>query len=199
VPEIAMEDQNISVREWVDREDRESTDERVERLEWLIANHPPIDTVLFPGGFVTQQLFEESRHCFVYAHFLASVLLSLTFIERVLAAQFYGAGRDDLKRAGIKELLSEASKLGLLSQDECDNVEKLRTKRNALVHFREYGHEERVETRSVHSIYFESTPLSPEEIVANDAVDALQVVFHLLGRACTPNAIARFIMMAKKR
>jgi hypothetical protein len=194
-----VEDHDISARAWVDQEDYLCRTERIERLAWLAANHPPVDYSLIPGGILTNQLFEESRLCFVYGQFCGSLLLSIAFIERVLAAHFYGAGRDDLKRAGIQILADEALKLGLLSKDEYDTLETLRTKRNPLVHFREYGHKETIDYSSVFSMNYGNTPISPEEIIANDAVEGLRMAFHFLARLCTPDALARFITIAKKR
>jgi hypothetical protein len=195
-----MKEQEVSAAEWVEQEDVFCREERIERLEWLIANNPSIDHVFFPGGLITKQLFEEARYCFVYAQFLASILLSLAFVERVLASLFYAGGRDDLKRAGIAKLACEARNLGLLSQDEFSNLERLRQRRNPLAHFREPFHEETVEYRSLRSMHDGSgLAVSPEEVVANDAILALQLILHLLNRVCTPDAFASFVSRARTR
>ena len=196
-----MNEDPISAEEWVTREDLLCKQERIERLEWLIEKYPiGSDGVLFPGGILTKQLFEEARYCFIYAQFLASIFLSLAFIERVLAALLFGAGRDDFKKSGIAELSKEARRVGFLSEDEFQAIDKLRQRRNPLTHFREPGHKETVEFRSVQTIYDEvEFPMSPEEIIANDSVMALNLVLHLLGRLCTPIGFEQAMLLFRLR
>ena len=98
-----------SATSWIENEDRGCREARVVRLEWLAKTHPPnrYGFMLF-GGWVSQQLLEEARYCFTYGQYLASAVLGVAFVERILAAKFYAGGRDDLKRAGGQTLLQEA-------------------------------------------------------------------------------------------
>ena len=91
---------------WLNDEGSRCFEDRLSRLEWLIDHSPAGEYWTFPGGLLAKRLFEETRYSFVYAQFLATILLGLAYIERTLAALFYGAGRNDLERAGLSVLLS---------------------------------------------------------------------------------------------
>ena len=77
---------------WLSDEDFRCFEDRLSRLEWLIDNSPAGEYWTFAGGLLAKSLFEETRYSFVYAQFLATILLGLACIERTLAALFYGAG-----------------------------------------------------------------------------------------------------------
>ena len=182
-----------SALEWVEREDAECRVERVERLEWLMQLYPPTQMVVFPGGLLTKLLFEEARYAFIHALFAGATLLSLAFIERCLAALFYGAGRNDLERASLQTLSTEAFNLGNLDAADLSELEALRSIRNPLTHFRSYDSEDRIEVRAVRSMLGrDDEGYLPEEIVANDAVRAMKVAMHILGKFCTPDSLGSF-------
>src|SRR5437016_920836 len=100
-----MSERHRKPTEWLDREDRTERAGRRERLEWIAGLMPDAEYLGFPGGLLSKFHFDEMRYCFVYGQFLAVVLLGLAYIERTLAAHFYGAGQDELKRASMAKLL----------------------------------------------------------------------------------------------
>jgi len=71
----------LSAEEWLDNEDKQCWDER---LKWTIEEYPNIDVSLFHGGLKSHYLFEETRYCFVYGQYIASTMLSLSYIENTL-------------------------------------------------------------------------------------------------------------------
>jgi hypothetical protein len=75
------------------------------------------------------------RYCFVYGQFLAAILLGLAYIERIIAASFYGAGRNDLERANISTLLRETLASGMITPDEFAHIDHARETRNAFTPF----------------------------------------------------------------
>ena len=79
--------------EWLSQEDSSCFEDRLSRLEWLIAASPAAEYWIFPGGLNARNLFEEARYCFVYGQFIATILLSLAYIELTLAAMFFAAPR----------------------------------------------------------------------------------------------------------
>ena len=99
---------------WLNNEDVQRFEDRLSRLEWLVNESPTAEYWIFAGGILAKRLFEEARYSFVYAQFLATTLLGLAYIEQTLAALFYEAGRNDLQRAGLSKLLSEAHAHGLI-------------------------------------------------------------------------------------
>jgi hypothetical protein len=162
--------------QWLQAEDQGCFDERVARLEWLAHKAPRQQHWLIYGGWLNQQLFEETRYCFVYGQFLSSAILGFAFVERTVAAMFYASGRDDLERANSKKLFQEAQYEGWIKEEELDLFEEARKLRNPLTHFRTPMHEELPESRAFHR---ES---EPHEVVETDARHILEVAFRLVER-----------------
>ena len=169
-------EQPPSAEKWLIDEDSRCFKDRVSRLEWLIHNSPAGEYWTFPGGLLAKSLFEETRYCFVYAQYLATILLGLAYIERTLAALFYGAGRNDLERAGLSVLLGEAQADGMISGSEFQDLERVRENRNTYAHFRRPGHEDSVEARMI------LEDEAPYDIIEQDATAVIAVVLHILAK-----------------
>jgi hypothetical protein len=139
----------IEPEAWLSQEDSVCREGRIVRLEWLASMLSTADYLTFPGGLMSKFLFDEMRYCFVYGQFLATIMLGLAYIERTLAADFFAAGRDDLEQTGIAWLLREARHSGILSNDEADELDRIRCTRNPVTHFRRPGADDSVESRSL--------------------------------------------------
>jgi hypothetical protein len=167
-----------AARGWIEREDDVARADRVTRLEWLAAKYPSCDAgFMFPGGWLSYQLLEEAKYCFAYGQFLATAILGVAFIERLLAARFYGSGRDDLERAGGLDLLREALENGSIAQEEFQQFDKVRRLRNPIVHFRRPLAPDTLEYRAVQE------DARPDEIAQVDAQEILKCVFLVLQRS----------------
>lgn len=166
---------NVS-QEWLSREDEPCFSERLERLRWLEKQAPAAEHRLFRGGLMSKYLFEETRYSFVYGQYLAVIVLGVAFVERMLAAEFYASGRDDLERASISKLLEESRDLGWLSIDEYDAFERARQIRNPVTHFRHPMHHEGIDRRMVEEnehVY---------ALIEKDARIIVGAVMHMLSR-----------------
>ena len=141
---------------------------------------PAKELWLFPGAWLATQQFEEARYCYVYGQFVASVLLGLAFVERTLAAMFYGGGRNDLQRATSQQLFEEAHKVGWLTTSDLTAFEAARDLRNPLTHFRRPMHEDLPDVRAF------KEDREPTEVLEQDAKNVLAAVFKLVAR----NAVA---------
>ncbi len=159
---------------WLEREDEIARPERQERLRWIVEHYPPAEGFLLSGGWLSKQLLEEAKHSFVYGQYVAAATLGVAFVERILASQFYAAGRDDLERAGGHELLSEALRCGWLTQADFDRFDRMRGLRNPLVHFRRPLARDTIEARAVVS------DAHPDQIVEADAREVLEGVLRVL-------------------
>ena len=162
--------------EWLRNEDSVCFDDRLTRLESISDKLPSAQFLTFPGGLLAKSLFEEMRYCFVYAQFLATIFLGLAYIERTLASLFYGAGRNDLQRAGLSELLREALAEGLVDSREFESLERIRMNRNSYAHFRKPGHEDGVEYRAL------TEGDVPYGIIERDAVTVVVAAFHIVDK-----------------
>ncbi|MEE8542691.1 MAG: hypothetical protein V3S94_02435 [Gammaproteobacteria bacterium] len=166
-----------SATSWIENEDRGCRDARIARLEWLATNYPANrHGFLLSGGWLSLQLLEEARCCFTYGQFLATAVLGVAFVERLLAAKFFAAGRDDLERAGGQALLREGLECGWLTETEFDQFDRVRQLRHSLIHFRRPLAQGTVERRSVQQ------EREPEHVIEEDARGILAVVFAVLAK-----------------
>ncbi|MCP5368742.1 MAG: hypothetical protein H6907_18855 [Hyphomicrobiales bacterium] len=162
----------------MEHEDTIVRDQRVTRLEWLTANYPESEVgFMLHGGWLTHKLLEEAKYCFVYGQFLATAILGLAFIERILAARFYGTGRSELERAGPRDLLREAFKSGWISNDEFQQFNRVCSLRNPIAHFRRPLASDTLEYRAVQE------DSHPVDLVQSDAQEILKGVFRILTKS----------------
>jgi hypothetical protein len=159
--------------EWLDNEDVVTRSGRLARLRWLESVTPDGEGTYMIGGAMAGYLFEEARYCFAYGQFLSTVVLGMSFIERSFAARFYMEGRNDIERANISTLLSEALAYGWIDKVEFEELDEIRQSRNPITHFRKYAHEDSIEYRSV------LTDSLPYEIFEKDAYTVMKVVIRM--------------------
>lgn len=172
-----MNQTDTAAEQWLHHEDEVCLADRAERLRWLLSATPPQNLWMFHGGLLATQQFEESRYCFVYGQFVASVLLGLAFVERTLAAKFYAMGRNDLQRATIQELLDEAHKVDWLTASDLIAFNAARDLRNPLTHFRKPTHKNLPDMRA----FREDREL--DELLEQDAKSVLESVFRLIAKS----------------
>jgi hypothetical protein len=163
-----------TAEEWLEREDEADRPGRQQRLRWIVDHYPFAEGFVLSGGWLGKQLLEEAKYCFVYGQYVAVAMLGVAFVERVLAAQFYAAGRNDLERAGGQVLLQQALQHGWVTQRDFERFDRLRALRNPLVHFRRPLAEDTVEARAVLSDSY------PDQVVEADAREVLVSVFRVL-------------------
>ena len=165
-----------SAKDWIENEDFNCRNERIERLEWLTNYTPSKEYLVFHGGLIAKYLFEETRYCYVYAQFLATIILGFSFIEHTLTALFFASGRNDLERANVSKILSEANKIGWLSDEEYQNLLKAKKIRNSVIHFRKPLSKEAIDFKAVIENKHQY------EIIEEDAKYVLQVMLKLLDK-----------------
>jgi len=165
-----------SAEGWLDNEDKQCLDDRLNRLKWITEEYPNIEISLFHGGLKSHYLFEEARYCFVYGQYIASIVLSLSYIENTLASVFYASGRNDLQRASVVNLLEEAKEEGLISESEFAVFNKVREIRNPITHFRKLGDKKTIEYRAV------KNDRHPYELLEKDAKTALKATFRMMAK-----------------
>jgi len=169
-----------SAEEWLDNEDKQCRDDRLNRLKWIVEQYPNIEISLFHGGLKSHYLFEEARYCFVYGQSIAAIMLSISYIENTLASVFYASGRSDLQRASLVNLLEEAKEKGVISESEFAVFNKVREIRNPVTHFRKPTDKENIEWRAI------KNDRHPYELVEEDAKTALKAVFRMIAQFSIP-------------
>jgi len=170
----------LSAEEWLDNEDRQCRSDRLNRLKWIIEKYPNIDISFFHGGLKSHYLFEEARYCFVYGQYIASIVLSLSYIENTLASVFYASGRNDLQRAPVADLLKKAKEEGLISESEFIVFNKVRKIRNPITHFRKPNDKEIIEYRAI------KNDRHPYKLLEEDSKVALEASFRIMSKFSIP-------------
>ena len=162
--------------EWLVAEDEASREARLERLRWLVETFGEPRHLLFRGGPISYRAFEEARLCFLNGQFIATTLLSQVVLEHMLAALFHSAERDDLKGSGFKRLVDEAVKERIITSEEHAAFDRIRQRRNPVVHYRDPMNQESIIYRAIR----EDTTI--RQVLEDDAKTALSTIFNLLNR-----------------
>ena len=161
---------------WLFHEDEICREGRTARIKWMEDHLPQCDYFGFHGGVMSLYLYEETRYCFAYGQYLATIVLGLAFIEQSLAAHFFAAGSNEVKKANVSVLFTKALDEGWITQVEFDNLEHARKVRNPITHFREYTKSDRIEMRSLEQND------DPYSILESDAYHVMETIFYLMGR-----------------
>lgn len=164
------------IKDWVINEDIKCRDLRKENLEWLINNTPDNEYWVFHGGTIAKYLFEEARYCFVYSQFLATIILGFAFIEHTLTAMLFASGRNDLEKANVSKILKEALKIGLLYDEEYQNLIKAKEIRNPIIHFRKPSDKEDIDFKAI----LENK--QKYDIIKEDAEYVMKVMLKLINK-----------------
>jgi hypothetical protein len=165
---------NTVAEDWLSREDVVARECRIARLKWMEDQLPQCEYIGFQGGPMALYLYEETRYCFAYGQFLATIVLGLAFIEHSLAARFSEVG-NSLERPIISVLLTKALEEGWINQTEFDNLDHARKIRNPITHYREFGKKDTIEMRSMELKEY------PYSVLEEDAYHVMETIFHLMG------------------
>lgn len=161
--------------DWLTREDKECRTERLKRLEWITEKfHNNISFGLHYGGIKSKYLFDEVRYCFVYGQYIAVILLSMSYIETMLASYYYGSGDNEIPFSAFSKILNQAKEDGILTEDEYNIFDNIRNIRNPLTHFKRPLDEKSPEAIALKEqchIY---------DILENDARKTIQAMFKLV-------------------
>jgi hypothetical protein len=167
----------IDLVAWLSNDDEESRPGRAERLAFLIEHFGTEERgMMFYGGVVAVQAFDEMRLCYLHGLFVSCVVVAQIVIEHTLARMLSLVGRDDLERAQFQKLLEEALAERVISQAEFDSLDELRRLRNPYTHSKPFMHETCINRRSAEA------GSEPWNLFKEDAEKAIVAVFGLPSR-----------------
>lgn len=161
---------------WLEVDETKSRPYRVERMQILLDRFGQGNHMLFFGGVVPMQAFEEMRLAYLNGLYVSCVVVSQVLIEHILAGMFEMADRDDLEGSGFQKLTSEALKSGFISQKEYERLNQLRRLRNPYTHSKPIMHQSCFIRRAA------ETGAHPVDVFKQDAETALAIVSGLLSR-----------------
>ena len=161
---------------WLETEEAASRESRAHRLSHLLeVIQLPKDGIFFQGE-TSLQAFEEARLAYIHGLYLATVLLSLTCVEREIAGRLHAAGWEEAKRAKLEALLSEAHTRGMISDWELGALQNLRRTRNSQAHFRRPKAASSMTSRVV------AQNMTANEVFMENAEQAIETLGRFLAR-----------------
>jgi hypothetical protein len=86
-------------------------------------------------GDIPLRAYEESRRCYINGEYLGCVLLCQLTLEHMLAGYLHMGGKDILRK-GFRYALRRACEVGMISNEEYDELDQLRKWRDIYTHFR---------------------------------------------------------------
>lgn len=160
-----------------DADDR-TLSERAERLTKLISEGQPEQGRLLPGGPLGATAVWEAGAAYVHGFFLATLLLTQSALEHLLAGALviHHPDRSADGRPVFAELLQSSRAAGLLTEGEFLLFDDLRRRRNPYAHARGINDRAGLLRRSM------TSGKHPDEIIDTDAWSALQALVHLINR-----------------
>ncbi|MBA4285723.1 MAG: hypothetical protein C0434_09360 [Xanthomonadaceae bacterium] len=140
---------DFSVDKWISISDLQKSVPSLERAAWIATLTRGTDGYFMQDGEFSKALFGEALACYVGGHFIASIVLGFSLIERSLAGRLSHVGPAMASKGKSQAILASALKKGWLSQEEHDELDRIREFRNPVAHFRDPLDESRPEIRAV--------------------------------------------------
>ena len=163
---------------------------RVERLRLLIAIESDFGQgrgLLLPGGTPAQFAYLETRQAFVLGSFLSVILLSQCMLENVLAAQVGleavsreikgGEPIEMSSRPSFRQTITNCRTVGIINEEDEDDLIRLSDLRNALSHFRDVNDQSHLDRRAM------DQRLAAAQICEQDARFAIVVFIRILAKS----------------
>jgi hypothetical protein len=168
--------------EFLERDDANSRSARATRVRELLELFPiPENGMLLFGGELVHRGIVEARLAYVSGLYFSCILTSLGVMGQYIAAFLYARGDDSARRMTSEKLFENAETIGLILPNERTEFDRFRKLRNSYAHFREISHPENLMRRAIRA---ES---DCEEILQNDAKEALRLLGAYFNRAAAPS------------
>lgn len=146
---------------------------QLSRADWVV-NLLRDDFYFLQDGEFSRLLLNEVLECFIGGQFIASIILGFSMIERSVAGRLSYIGEKSTAKGNSAQLIEAALKRSWITQAEYDHIDKLRTLRNPIAHFKEFMEESRPEVRA--SLDGKSTA----QLLETDAKKTLEAMIHIL-------------------
>jgi hypothetical protein len=119
----------------------------------------------------TFYVFEEAKSSFVYGCFVASTVLSASFVEHWLGAHLYQRGYSKEAERGLAAMIDCCRKNDLLNHTLLKRIDRLRLIRNPFVHLKSFEHPHGVGQRMLRG------RSHPEAVLEADAKESLTTMY----------------------
>lgn len=173
--------------EWIIRQVASDWEGWISRQKWVEHHRPQYEEgFFFGGGTMVAYLLQEAIITFIYGQFLATNILAISFIEQVLTSQLHMLEVENADQYTLGQTIPKAREMGLITESEETELYALNKRRIPVVHFKDINDDVQLDRRVM------NTWELPEEIVEEDAKQALSGMFMILqrfglGRRMRPN------------
>lgn len=152
----------------LEQSDEMRRSERAERIEWLSTHQISLGFVV--GPMDSMAVLGEARDCFIEGHYIASLLLSVAFIEHTMIDELveHGVAKYGISFIDAIRLSREAE---LFSPEMLSGADRLREIRNPFAHRKNRDHKHSFGNR------FMEEQVHPRSILERDAKAALALMY----------------------
>lgn len=146
--------------------DGDSRAKRVSRIEWM--SQFSLSEGVIEGPVETLSLLSESRNCFIDGHFIATLVLSMAFIEHALVIMLNLKSLSS-SSPGVGGKLALARRHNTLPNELLDRTQLLQNRRNPFIHKKLPSREHSLSFRYINE------RRHPNKILQEDAEESLQL------------------------
>ncbi|TIC87255.1 hypothetical protein [Crenobacter intestini] len=172
-PTATMEDLLKALEE----SDDERRAARAERNVWLSLHKPSVS--VFMGRTESLQVLREAREVFVDGHFVASLLMAVSFIEHTLVEELQLLGHTKGSPT-LGQAIAIAQDKKVFPADWLERAKTLSLRRNPFAHLKEGWHQHALATR------VRDERRHPVSIMESDAKDAIDLMYNFFVATLRP-------------
>jgi hypothetical protein len=151
--------------------DKSTFAERLDRLKTIRKIYPTGHWIVGEPELV--YTFSEAKDCFIAGHFISTIVLTQSFVEKVIHGFFIEKGLMNEAKKGLDNMIKYSRNKNLINPYLLDKINLLRQRRNPFTHLKNFDYPHRFTKRMIEN------RLQPHEQLEKDAFEALQIMFLL--------------------
>jgi len=152
--------------------DKQTFTERLARLSFINKMYP--QGLILAGDMEFVFTFGEIKECYINGHFIATIVLTQSFIEKVFIEFFNSKNLSKETNNGLDRMIKYARKKSLINSVILNMVDNLRLKRNPFVHSKDFDYPHSLSQRTINN------KTLPYEQLDKDAKEAMQILFYIM-------------------
>jgi hypothetical protein len=145
--------------------------DRLRRLTYINKIYPK--GLMLAGDMEFVFTFGEVKECFISGHFIATIILAQSFIEKIIHGFFTSKNLEKETKFGLDNMIKFARKNNLIHPTILDKADILRLKRNPFTHSKDWNYPQSLSHRS-----FDNN-IKPSDQLEKDATESIQIMFYL--------------------
>ncbi len=159
---------------YISKKDKLTFHEKVKRLKYLSKINP--EGLILAGDYDFVMTYRETQLCFIDGHFLATIVLTQAFIEKMIHSHYITLGFEEIAQKGLSQILKHAKKYKLINGLIIKKVDRIRLKRNPITHLKGNKNQHGTMDRAL------KAKLNPILQLEKDATDSIDVLTFIAAR-----------------